>query len=246
MFKTVTGVCALVAALIGYCVKLSLSSETNESIGDWREKVKAWVDRIDRAFVDLVSTYGILVLRWALATVYIWYGGLKLVGASPAAELVVKTLFWLPPHTAMLFVGGWEVLIGVGLVFPNRLVLRATLYMFLMHMAGTFQVFVLLPSVTFQGGNPMLPTLEGQYTFKNVVLIAGALTILGTLRRPKRDAAAESPPGAFLQPMTEGTDSRVGAGGGVPGRPTLDGRAGTLRRAGAPVEPNGPIPYRHG
>jgi uncharacterized membrane protein YkgB len=194
MITTIAGVLALVGALVGYGVKVRMSPETNEVGGHWREKAVAWADRSDRVFVELVSTYGILVLRWALATVYIWYGGLKLVGASPAADLVVKTLFWLPPHTAMLFVGGWEVLIGVGLVFPNPLVLRATLYMFLLHMAGTFQVFVLLPTVTFQGGNPMLPTLEGQYTFKNVVLIAAALTILGTLRRPARDAGADRSP----------------------------------------------------
>jgi uncharacterized membrane protein YphA (DoxX/SURF4 family) len=236
MITIMTGVFALVGALIAFGVRVSVSPETNESRGHWRERAKAWVDRSDRVFVELVSTYGILVLRWALATVYIWYGWLKLVDASPAADLVVKTLFWLPPHLAMLFVGGWEVLIGIGLVFPNPLVLRTTLYMFLMHMAGTFQVFVLLPSVTFQGGNPMLPTLEGQYTFKNVVLIAAALTILGTLRRPPRDTGAEGHSGVSLLPMPETTNSVVRGGSGDDAEPVLVGDDGVQVRACNSVE----------
>lgn len=243
MITAMTGVFALVGALIAYGVKVSLSPEDDETRDSWREKARAWVDRSDRAVVDLVSAYGILMLRWALAAIYVWYGGLKLVDASPAADLVVKTLFWLPPRLAVLFVGGWEVLIGVGLVFPNPLVLRATLYMFLLHMAGTFQVFVLLPHVVFQGGNPMLPTLEGQYTFKNVVLIAAALTILGTLRRPERDAVAESPPCVSSLCMPETTNLVVRASGGDDVEPVPVGEDGGHVRTCDPVKPEESVSF---
>lgn len=50
------------------------------------------------------------VLRWAIAMVYLWFGGLKLINASPAAERVVQTVFWLPPRIALLFIGGWKCL----------------------------------------------------------------------------------------------------------------------------------------
>jgi len=130
-----------------------------------------------------MSVYGIHLLRWSIAIVYLWFGGLKLVNASPAAELVVQTVFWLPPRAAMIFIGGWEVLIGLGLLFTQPLILRATLFLLWLQIAGTFQVFILLPRVAFQGGNPLLPTLEGQYAIKNLVLITAGLVIGSTVRR---------------------------------------------------------------
>lgn len=135
--------------------------------------------------VGFMSSYGTHLLRWSIAIVYLWFGMLKLVDASPAAELVVRTVFWLPPHAALLFIGAWEVLIGVGLLFTHALVLRLTLFLLWVQIAGTFQVFFLLPQVVFQGGNPLLPTLEGQYAIKNLVLITSGLVIGSTARHPQ-------------------------------------------------------------
>ena len=140
-------------------------------------------DQVDQMLVRFMSAYGIHLLRWAIAIVYLWFGGLKLINASPAAELVVQTVFWLPPRMALLFIGGWEMLIGVGLLFTHPLVLRATLFLLWLQLAGTFQVFFLLPQAAFQGGNPLLPTLEGQYAIKNLVLITAGLVIGSTVRR---------------------------------------------------------------
>jgi uncharacterized membrane protein YkgB len=142
-----------------------------------------WLDWLDRELVRLMSAYGIHLLRWAIAIVYLWFGGLKLINASPADDLVVHTVVWLPPRAALLFIGGWEVLIGIGLLFTHPLVLRATLFLLWLQIAGTFQVFFLLPQVVFQGGNLLLPTLEGQYAIKNVVLITAGLVIGSTVRR---------------------------------------------------------------
>ena len=146
-------------------------------------KFYAQLDRLDQTLVRLMSDYGVHLLRWAIAIIYLWFGGLKLIDASPASELVVQTVFWLPPRIALLFIGGWEVLIGIGLLFTHPLVMRATLFLLWLQIAGTFQVFFLLPQVAFQGGNLLLPTLEGQYAIKNLVLITGGLVIGSTVRR---------------------------------------------------------------
>ena len=144
------------------------------------------LDKLDQSLVRFMLDYGITLLRWAIAIVYIWFGGLKLFNASPAAELVVRTLFWLPPSTSLLLIGGWEVLIGVGLLFTHPLILRFTLFLLWLQILGTFQVFFLLPQVAFQGGNPLLPTLEGQYAIKNLVLLTAGLVIGSTVRRLPR------------------------------------------------------------
>lgn len=97
---------------------------------------------------------------------------------------MIRTVVALSPRNALLFIGGWEVLIGLGLLSTNPFVLRVTLLLLWVQLAGTFQVFVLLPQVAFQSGNPLLlPTLEGQYAIKNVVLITGGLVIGSTVRR---------------------------------------------------------------
>jgi len=146
--------------------------------GRWRDRF----DRVDQALVGWMSANGIHLLRWAVAILYVWFGGLKLINASPASELVVRTVFWLQPRTAVLFIGGWEVLIGIGLMFAHPVVLRITLLLMWLQLAGTFQTFVLLPDAVFRNGNPLLPTIEGQYTFKNVVLITAGLVIGSTVR----------------------------------------------------------------
>lgn len=147
------------------------------------QQFRGRLDRLDQALVSFMNQYGIHLLRWTLALVFIWFGGLKLIGASPATDLVVRTVFWLPPHLAVLVIGVWEVAIGVGLLFTAPLILRITLLLLWLQMAGTFQVLVLLPEAAFQGGNPLLPTMEGQYVIKNLVLIAGGLVIGSTVRR---------------------------------------------------------------
>lgn len=75
------------------------------------------------------------------------------------------------------------MLIGIGLLFTHPLVLRATLFLLWLQILDTFQVFFLLPQAAFQGGNPLLPTREGHYAIKNIVLITAGLAIGSTVRR---------------------------------------------------------------
>ena len=56
-------------------------------------------------------------------------------------------------------------------------------------MAGTFLVLLLRPDVAFQGGNPLLLTVEGEFVVKNVVLAAAGIAIGGSLRREEKERA---------------------------------------------------------
>ena len=51
-----------------------------------------------------------------------------------------------------------------------------------LQMTGTFLPLVILPDITFQNGNPLLPTLEGQYIIKNLIIISAALVVGSTVR----------------------------------------------------------------
>ena len=72
-----------------------------------------------------------------------------------------------------------ESLIGLGLLTGRYL--RLTLLMLGMQMLGTLAPLFLFPEQTF-ASFPFVPTLEGQYILKNVVLIAGAMVVGSTVR----------------------------------------------------------------
>ena len=159
-------------------------------------------DTVDRRITGLMATYGVLFLRVALGVVFLWFGALKLIpGLSPAEDLVGRTVEALtfgivPASVAVPVLALWEVAIGVGLLVGRWM--RVTLLLLFVQMAGTVTPLFLLPSETFVRF-PLVPTLEGQYIIKNIVLVAAAIvlgaTVRGGLLTPE-PITSESDPGA--------------------------------------------------
>jgi uncharacterized membrane protein YkgB len=148
------------------------------------ERVSAWMRRA-----------GGPMLRIALALVFVWFGALKFLGVSPAADLVARTVYWgVDPAWFIPVLGWWEVLIGICLLDPGprlglgRLLTRVGILLLFLQMPGTFLPLVLLPEVTWQ--RPLVPTIEGQYILKNIVIIGAALVLGGRVRREEAQAAA--------------------------------------------------------
>ena len=142
-------------------------------------------DRIDVPITNWMDKYGQLLLRYSLATVFIWFGILKPLGISPANELVRRTVYWLPPETFIPILGWWEVAIGVCLLF--RPLLRFAILLLFLQMPGTILPLILLPEVCFTQF-PFGLTLEGQYIIKNLTLISAGIVIGGTVRaKPQRN-----------------------------------------------------------
>ena len=118
------------------------------------------------------------LIRIPLFIIFFWFGFLKIVNLSPAQNLVIDTVFWMPFLSAenwTVVIGFWEVLIAIFFLF-KKTTLVAMILLFL-QMTGTFLPLIILPEVTFQNSNPFLPTLEGQYIIKNIIIIAAALII---------------------------------------------------------------------
>ena len=143
----------------------------------------ARIDVIDRAIADRMERWGMPLLRFSLGVVFIWFGALKLVGFSPAAELVARTVYLVSPETFLPVLGIWEVAIGCCLLY--RPLIRLGILLLFLQMPGTFLPLLVLPEVTFVAF-PYAPTIEGQYIVKNLVLIGAALVVGGTVRGTKR------------------------------------------------------------
>ena len=109
---------------------------------------------------------------------FFWFGFLKVIGLSPAQQFVQDTVYWMPFLSAEIWtyiIGYWEILIAICFLF-KRTTLLGMILLFI-QMSGTFLPLVILPNVTFQNSNPLLPTLEGQYIIKNIIIITAALLV---------------------------------------------------------------------
>jgi uncharacterized membrane protein YkgB len=148
-----------------------------------------FLDTIDRFLIVEMHKWGIPLLRISLGIVFLWFGLLKIFGVTPVTELVASTYWFFPTKEFLMILGLWEAVIGVGLIL--KLSLRFTLALLWVQMAGTLFSVVLDPQIFFQGNNPLLLTLEGEFVIKNLVLIAGAIVIGGYEVKP--DSNYENP-----------------------------------------------------
>jgi len=186
----------------------------------------------DRAAVGLMERYGLAALRVSLAIVFIWFGVLKVIDRSPVEDIVKQTVFFLPGEPFFTLLGALEIAIGVGLLVP--VAPRLTLLLFLGQMSGTFLTLVMLPEQAFQGGNPLLLGVLGEFVVKNLVLVAAGLVIGASIcRRPMR--GGDRPLGGLGRDPR--SDERCGTGQGA----TAAAREPS-RRARSPARPAGPLP----
>ena len=137
--------------------------------------------QIDQTVIDFTSKSAIPLLRVSLGVVYIWFGLLKITGASPVADLVKKTAFLIPKEMFVRLVGLLEIAVGLGLLF--RAALRLTLLLFFFQLTGTFMVVLADPGAIFQKGNPFLLTKDGEFVLKNLILLSAGLVVGSTAHR---------------------------------------------------------------
>ncbi|GDY15091.1 hypothetical protein LBMAG53_39690 [Planctomycetota bacterium] len=145
----------------------------------------ASLEPIDLRITDWCARLAILLLRLSVGICFLWFGALKLFpGLSPAEALATKTivaLSWgmIPAAVIPLGLGIWECLIGLGMI--TGLWIRATLLLLAVQLPGTITPLFLFPHECFVQF-PLVPTLEGQYIIKNLVLAAAALAVAATVR----------------------------------------------------------------
>lgn len=158
------------------------------------------VARFDRRVVDAMSVIALPLLRISLAITYLWFGALKLVGASPVEDLVARTVPIVPRRYLVPLLGVWEVVIGVALLL--RVALRPTLLLLFLQLIGTFLTFAVRPRDMFQRGNPLLLTKDGEFVLKNLVLLSAGLAIGSTARRRHEDVPSDDHEAAKRAPAT--------------------------------------------
>jgi uncharacterized membrane protein YkgB len=153
-------------------------------------KLEKEFNSLDKRITTWMAHNGVKLLRISLGIIFLWFGVLKFIpGASPAQSLATRTIEILSfgiiqPEVSLVLLAFWETAIGLGLI--SGIFLRTTLFLLFLQMLGTLTPLVLFPTETFVqapfGFNFPVPTLEGQYIIKNLVLIASGIVIGATVR----------------------------------------------------------------
>jgi uncharacterized membrane protein YphA (DoxX/SURF4 family) len=140
---------------------------------------------VDRA-LEVNQRIAPTLVRLALAGVFVWFGALKLIGASPVEDLVAATLPFLDADVTVSALGVIEV--ALGLVLAIGFLPRLTLLVLAGHLAGTFLSFVTASELMW-GATVFELTADGEFVLKNVVLISAALLLIATYSRPTKHSA---------------------------------------------------------
>jgi len=146
--------------------------------------VRGWrlrLERADRQVTALLAKHSITLLRVAIGLVYVWFGVLKFFpGTSPAEPLVHATMAQFVPMALFLpFLALWETFIGVSFIIGRWP--RITIALMLLQMGGAMSS-ILFASDRLWVSFPFVWTLEGQYVFKDIILVSAALVIGATAR----------------------------------------------------------------
>jgi uncharacterized membrane protein YkgB len=119
--------------------------------------------------------------RFALFLVYFWFGLLKVVGESPASPLV-KSLFnqTIAQYTDIvsfsqffLIFGIFEMLIGLLFLLPRFE--KFAFGLLVLHLVTTTMPLLLLPKMVWS--KQWVPTMEGQYIIKNILLLSLGINV---------------------------------------------------------------------
>jgi uncharacterized membrane protein YkgB len=142
-------------------------------------------DSFDARLTRWAAGHGLALLRISIGVIFVWFGVLKFFpGVSPAQDLAARTIgvlsFQLVPATVSVpLLAALETAIGLGLLAGRWL--RGVLLLLLLQMIGTVTPLFLFPGETFVRF-PLVPTLEGQYILKNMVIVSAAIVLGATVR----------------------------------------------------------------
>jgi uncharacterized membrane protein YkgB len=140
------------------------------------------VVKIDEKIISHTQKWAMPFGRFAIFVVYFWFGILKIFALSPANPLVNDLLVRVLPgvsfDTFIVALGVFEMLIAIVFLIPH--LERLAIFALVLHLVMVIMPLFLLPSVTWQAF--MVPTLEGQYIIKNILIIALAIVIASHLQ----------------------------------------------------------------
>ncbi len=138
---------------------------------------KQKLEAVDLRIISFLRTHYVLIARIAIFIVFFWFGALKILGLSPAgplAEALTERTVGLEYFDVLYtFLSVIECLIGILFLFPRAI--RIVFPLLLVHMAVVCSPLLLVSDLVWTSW--FVPTLEGQYIIKNIIIVALAIAL---------------------------------------------------------------------
>jgi uncharacterized membrane protein YkgB len=135
------------------------------------------IQNADLKIIALLGRSFLPVSRVAIFIVYFWFGILKLFDLSPASPLAsaltAQTIGSAHFDLAFKILAIFECIIGVLFLFPK--LTRLVIPLLIVHLVLVCSPLILLPHDVWT--KFLVPTLEGQYIIKNMLIAAVAIGI---------------------------------------------------------------------
>lgn len=151
------------------------------------------LSRFDKTIISFGKITASPLARAALFIIFFWFGVLKLLALSPADALVnhllQNTLPFIPFDLFRIFFGLYEMAIGMAFILPRAE--RFAIALLAPHLIATFLPLILLPHITWH--SLLVPTFEGQYIIKNLVIVALALSLASKLHPLRKNKLTSFP-----------------------------------------------------
>jgi uncharacterized membrane protein YphA (DoxX/SURF4 family) len=148
---------------------------------------------IDMRLIGLLRKWFLPLARAAIFVVYFYFGMLKIFDLSPAGPLAhaltERTIGAAHFDTAYLILAIFECVIGVLILFPK--LTRVVIPLLFVHLLIVCSPLVLVADLAWS--RPFVPTLEGQYIIKIVVLVGAAIVVGATVRGGRIEPEPRAP-----------------------------------------------------
>jgi len=140
-------------------------------------------DRIDAAISDWMERWGHLFDRVAIGALFVWFGALKVLGYKSATSVIAETVYVGAPEVTVTILGLWEIAIGLCLI--HRPLARVAVALIAIRLPGTALALLVRRDVCWTD-DWLVPTIQGQYLVKDMILFSAAMIIGGAVREEKR------------------------------------------------------------
>lgn len=144
------------------------------------------IESFNKKIFESFYTYGHNVHRLSLGVIFIWFGLLKPFGEKTTTSLLANTIYVFPADVTLSLLGWWEVAIGITLMFKP--LVKYSIILQFIRIPGTILAFIIHPDVCFVH-LPFVPSPEGQYLIKDIIILIAGIAIAGTVYKEKEKLA---------------------------------------------------------
>jgi uncharacterized membrane protein YkgB len=134
---------------------------------------------LDERVTRWLAHEGVTTLRVGIGLLYLWFGGLKVIGSGPARHLIESFVSVMPGSILLPAIGTLEIAIGIA--FISGWGMRPAMVLLALQIPALLLPFVFVPEDMFFAP-PVLLTLPGQYVLKSVLLSLAAIIVGATVR----------------------------------------------------------------